>query len=133
VLVSGGVVGVVSVVVSPPAGVDVVGAVVVVVGAVCVGVLWIVLVLALSELEPPQPATRSASASANAPARAAGARRIVVRIRGMIGGGAERSPSIVEQAEGDLVESGLDGRDLRRVRRWATSSPRSERASSSPS
>ena len=40
---------------------------------------------------------------------------------------------IVERAERDLVERGPDGRDLRRVRRWATSSPRSERASSSPS
>jgi hypothetical protein len=91
VLVSGGVVGVVSVV-PPPAGVDVVGVVVVVVGVVCVGVLWIVLVLALPELEPPQPATRRVSASARAPARASGARRIVVRIRGMIGGGDEALP-----------------------------------------
>jgi hypothetical protein len=92
VLVSGGVVGVVSVEPPPAAGVDVVGAVVVVVGVVWVGVLWIVLVLALSELEPPQPATTSVrvSASASAPARVGDARRIVVRIRGMIGGGAER-------------------------------------------
>jgi hypothetical protein len=89
VLVSGGVVGVVSVEPPPPAGVDVVGVVVVVVGIVCVGVLWMVLDFALSELEPPQPATRSASVSASAPARTAGARRIVVRIRGMIGGAAE--------------------------------------------
>jgi len=72
----------------PPAGVEVVGVVVVVVGIVCVGVLWMVLDFALSELEPPQPATRSASVRTSAPARA-GARRIVVRIRGMIGGAAE--------------------------------------------
>ena len=85
VLVSGGVVGVVSVE-PPPAGAEVVGAVVVVGGVVWVGVLWIVLVLALSELEPPQPATTRASASASAPAPASATRRIVVRIRGMIGG-----------------------------------------------
>ena len=78
VLVSGGVVGVVSVEPPPWASVVVLGGgAVVVVGVVCVGVLVTVALSLFEPLEPPQPATASASATADA--------RIVVRIRGMIG------------------------------------------------